>query len=44
MKGLQDGGFRFLLQAFNGGTFLEDLTGLTELHRQAGGDTGRYGA
>jgi len=27
-------GFDFLLRAFNGTTFLEDMTGLTEMHRQ----------
>ena len=32
---LREGGYHFLLQAFNGGSFLEDLTGLTALHQQA---------
>ena len=30
-----EGGFNFLMRAFNGGAYLEDLTGLTELHKSA---------
>ena len=30
-----EGGFGFLLRAFNGGAYLEDLTGLTQLHASA---------
>eukprot|EP00967_Tisochrysis_lutea_P025380 scaffold29290_cov31-Tisochrysis_lutea.AAC.2 len=28
-------GFDFLMEAFNGGTFLEELTGLAQMHREA---------
>jgi len=28
-------GFGFLLDAFNGGSFLEELTGLAQMHREA---------
>ena len=35
VDGYREGGYRFLLQAFNGGSYLEDLTGLTELHKEA---------
>ena len=31
----RDGGFDFLLRAFNSATYLEDLTGLTQMHRDA---------
>ena len=34
MEGYRAGGFDFLLQAFNEPSFLEDLTGLTQMHQE----------